>query len=154
MPHHPDGVLEAGQLVADDGYAGHVPAASDTGDTATGSNARSLDDTGHGWPLADGSPPEASSSTAEVLGAEASRTEPMTLAGASAGTLAGTMAGSEVAGVSAAPTPAVFTTPYGRVLPNTGAGKALGLFLLLGVVAVALGAWMLTKRGGLASKQV
>ena len=104
------------------------------------------------------SPLEARSSTAEVRGAEASRTAPMTLAGASAGTLAGTMAGTradaEVAGDSAATSPAVSTSPTAGVLPNTGAGKALGLFLLIGVVAVALGAWMLTKRGGLASKQV
>jgi LPXTG-motif cell wall-anchored protein len=61
------------------------------------------------------------------------------------------LAGAEVAGVSAA---ATFTSPTAGVLPNTGAGKALGLFLLIGVVAVGLGAWMLTKRWGLAFKQV
>jgi hypothetical protein len=118
-----------------------IPVVHGTGDTAPGSYAGPSTTEGTAS-LVEVSPPVAGSPTAEVLGAEASRTATSTLAGA------------EVAGVSAAATPSVLTGPTAGVLPNTGAGMALGLFLLTGVVAVALGVWMLTKRAGLASKQV
>jgi len=88
----------------------------------------------------------AGSSTGEVLGVEASRT--------SAGTSAGTSANAEVAGVYAATAPSVSPGPTTEVLANTGAGNALGLLLLLGVVTVAAGAWLLIKRGGRASQKV
>jgi hypothetical protein len=118
-----------------------TPRASDTGDTTTGSNAGPATTEGTTG-TADASSAGAGSSTGEVLGVEASRTS------------AGTSANAEVAGVHAATAPSVSATPTTAILANTGAGKALGLLLALGVVTVAAGAWLLAKRGGRASQKV
>jgi len=117
-----------------------TPRVSDTDHTTTGSNAGPATEGTTG--TADASSAGAGSSTGEVLGVEAFRTS------------AGTLANAEVAGVSAATAPSVSPGPTTAVLANTGAGKALGLLLLLGVVTVAAGAWLLTTRGRRASRKV
>jgi hypothetical protein len=118
---------------------GGTPRASDTDDTTTRSNAGPAT-TGGTTDTAEAS--LAGSSTGEVLGVEASRTS------------AGTSADAEVAGGYAATAPSVSTTPTTAVLANTGASRALVPLLLLGVVAVAAGAWLLTKRGGRVPQKV
>jgi len=76
---------------------------------------------------------------AEVLGVEA-------MLGAGAGTSPDEAPNAEVAGVSAT-APEESAGPLGGLLPNTGAGQALLLLLLVGAAGLLTGAAMLVRRG-------